>query len=108
MADPNLIINDLVSMPNPQEKGLLHFEGKRIDAFLSKYENYADHAHLTEVGRCTTLCLYFSKKEKEVLDILEAYRYNNWIQLKREIKSLYSSSSQSKICLNTRRAMSKH
>src|SRR5258708_20245165 len=36
MADPNLIINDLVSMPNPREKRLLHFKVKRIDAFLSK------------------------------------------------------------------------
>src|SRR5260221_6283294 len=95
MADPNLIINDLVSMPNPQEKGLLHFKGKRIDAFLSKYEYYADHAHLTKVGRCMTLRLYFSKKEKEVLDILKGYDYHNWSQLKRELQYLYSSSSDS-------------
>src|SRR5258708_7424392 len=108
MADPNMIINDLVSMPNPQEKGLLHFKGKRIDAFLSKYEYYADHAHLTKVGRCMTLRLYFSKKEKEVLDILEGYHYHNWSQLKRELQSLYSSSSDSDISLHTEKSKLKH
>jgi len=55
-----------------------------------------------------TLCLYFLKKEKEVLDILEGYCYHNWSQLKRELQSLYSSLSDSDISLHTEKSKLKH
>ena len=57
MANPGVLING----PNPCNKEDLHFKGKRINLFLSKYECYADRAHLTEVQRCEDLRLYFSK-----------------------------------------------
>src|SRR5258708_5930998 len=83
------------TMPNPCDKGLLHFKGKDIDVFLAKYEGYADHACLTEFRRCKFLHLYFSKKERWVLDILEGYWCHSWDKLKEELWSLYSSSCAS-------------
>src|SRR5258708_16244100 len=84
---------DLYSMPSPHDKGTLHFKGKDIDAFLATYEYYAAHANLTMIERRNFIRLYFSKKEKELLDILEGYRHQNWSQLKQELQSLYTSSS---------------
>src|SRR5258708_11189157 len=79
------------TMPNPCDKGLLHFKGKDIDVFLAKDKGYADHACLTEFRRCKFLRLYFSKKERQVLDILEGYWCHSWDKLKKELWSLYSS-----------------
>src|SRR5258708_26289968 len=39
--------------------------------------------------------MYFSKKEKEFLDILKGFRCRNWDQLKEELWSMYSSSCSS-------------
>src|SRR5258707_13730298 len=95
MAGSNMIIDDYESMPNPRNKGSLHFKGKDIDVFLAKYEGSADRAHLTEFQRCEFVRLYFSKKERRVLDILEGYRCRSWDKLKEELWSLYSSSCAS-------------
>ena len=84
---------NLYSMPSPCDKGTLHFKGKDIDAFLATYEYYAAHMNLTMIERCNFIHLYFSKKEKELLDILEGYRHQDWNQLKQELQSLYTSSS---------------
>ena len=82
-------------MPNPHDKKDLHFKGKHIDKFLSKYECYVDCAHLTEVQRCEDLHFYFSKQEKWVLDILKGYQNRNWSQLIKELLLLYTSLSKS-------------
>src|SRR5258705_12950924 len=95
MSIPNSAMANLCSMPNPRDKGSLHFKGKDIDVFLSEFEYYADHAHLTEFQRCNFIHLYFSKKERRVLDILEGYQCRSWDQLKEELWSLYSSSCAS-------------
>src|SRR5258707_15872781 len=84
-----------MSMPNPHDKDSLHFKGRDIDVFLSKYEGYADHACLTEIQRCKFLHLYFSKKERRVLDILEGFQCHDWDKLKEELWSLYASSCAS-------------
>src|SRR5258708_1393541 len=91
----NSTMAKLCSMPNPHNKGTLHFKGKDIDVFLSKFEFYADHADLTKFQRCDFICLYFSKKERKVLDILEGFQCHNWGKLKEELWSLYSSSCTS-------------
>ena len=97
----DLIISEIImsipnsTMPNPHDKGLLHFKGKDINVFLAKYEGYADCACLTEFRRCEFLHLYFSKKERRVLDILKGYRCRSWDKLKEELWSLYSSSCAS-------------
>ena len=88
----NINLNMLLPMPNPRDKGTLHFKGKDIDMFLAKFEYYADCMNLTMVGKCKALHLYFSKKEKALLDILEGYRHQDWSQLKQELQSLYTSS----------------
>src|SRR5258708_22606208 len=92
MAAP---LDDVLSMPNPRDKGLLHFKGQDIDVLLSRFEYYTDRAHLTEFQRCRFLCLYFSKKERKVLDILEGFQCRNWSKLTEELWSLYSSSCAS-------------
>src|SRR5258708_28387173 len=81
-------------MPNPCDKDCLHFKGKRIDKFLSKYKCYADRARLTEVQRCEELRRYFSRRERPVLDVLEGHRNRNWSQLIEELLSLYTASSE--------------
>src|SRR5258707_13114101 len=86
---------DSCSMPNPRDKGSLHFKGKDIDVFLSKFEYYTDRARLTEFQRCDFIRLYFSKKERKVLDILEGFQCRDWGKLKEELWSLYSSSCTS-------------
>ena len=60
-------------MPSPRDKGTLHFKGKDIDAFLATYKYYTARANLTMIEKCNFICLYFSKMEKELLDILEGY-----------------------------------
>ena len=59
---------------------------------LSEYEHFAVHANLTDEMRCEEIRIYFSKKEKWVLDVLEGYQSGDWNMLKGELKSLYTSS----------------
>src|SRR5258708_8893470 len=111
----DLIISEIImsilnsTMPNPHDKGLLHFKGKDINVFLAKYKGYADSAHLTEFQRCRFIHLYFSKKERKVLDILEGYQCHSWDKLKEELWSLYSSScALGSISLHAERYTSKY
>src|SRR5258708_10781188 len=93
MSIPNSTIGDLPSMPNPCNKGSLHFKGKDIDVFLAKFKDYADRGHLTKFQICAFIHLYFSKTERKVLIILELFLCRNFVILKADLSSFYSSSS---------------
>src|SRR5258708_39192999 len=102
MADPapteiaNLPINMLSRMPSPHGKNSLHFQGKDVESFLTKYEHFATHANLTEQMRCKEIRIYFSEREKQGLDVLDGYTSGNWEDFKRELTSLDVSSVESK------------
>ncbi len=93
----NLPTNVLSCMPSPCGKNSLCFQGKDIKSFLTEYEHFATHANLTDEMRCEEIRIYFSKREKQVLDVLDGYTSGNWEDLKRELKSLYMSSAERKI-----------
>ena len=57
--------------------------------FLAKFEHYAELAELKVSWDLHVL----SKKEEEVLDILEGHQYYNPNHLKKELQSLYISQS---------------
>src|SRR5258708_23735357 len=41
--------------------------------------------------KCEEIQIYFSKREKRVLDVLDGYAVGNWEALKEELRSLYTS-----------------
>src|SRR5258708_36716650 len=90
----NVHLNMLSRMPSPRGKNSLHFHGKNIEEFLTEYEHFAKHANLTENKKCQEICIYFTKREKRVLDVLSGYCEENWRSLKRELHSLYMSLSE--------------
>ena len=90
----NVHLNMLSWMPSLHGKNSLRFRGKNIEEFLTEYEHFAEHANLTENKKCQEICIYFAKREKRVLDVLSGYRKENWRSLKRELCSLYMSSSE--------------
>src|SRR6266436_1868055 len=90
----NVHLNMLLRMPSPRGKNSLRFRGKNIEEFLTEYEHFAEHANLTENKKCQEIRIYFAKREKRVLDVLSGYRKENWRSLKRELRSLYTSSSE--------------
>ncbi len=92
----NLGVNWLSRMPSPQGKSSLHFRGKDIEEFLVEYEHSVDHANLMNMKKCQEIRIYFARKEKHVLDVLESYTNEDWQGLKRELKSLYMSSAKKK------------
>src|SRR6266436_1123947 len=93
--NPNININMLSHMPSPWGKSSLCFRGKDIDNFLSEYEYFAVHANLTDEKKCEEIRIYFAKKEKHVLDVLTGcYLTRDWCRLKRELRSLYTSSAE--------------
>ncbi len=94
VANPHA--NLLYHMPSPRGKSSLHFRGKDVDDFLTEYEHFAGHANLTDEKKCEEIRIYFSKREKHVLDVLEGYQRGDWSQLKSELKSLYMSSAERK------------
>ena len=102
MADPapteiaNLPINMLSRMPSPHGKNSLHFRGKDIESFLTKYEHFAAHMNLTNDMKCEEIRIYFSRKEKRVLDILEGYLTQDWGKLMEQLRLLYTSSVKRK------------
>ena len=55
------------------------------------------HANLTDDVKCEEIHIYFSKKEKRVLDVLGGYVALNWNELKGQLRSLYTSSEEKKI-----------
>jgi len=71
--NPNAQLNMLSRMPSPRGKSSLGFRGKDIDEFLSEYEHAAEH-----------------------VDVLEGYVRGDWRHLKRELRSLYTSSAEKK------------
>jgi len=84
-------------MPSPCGKNSLHFQGKDIEGFLTEYEHFASHVNLTDEVKCEEIRIYFAKKEKQVLDILEGYVMLNWNNLKGQLQSLYMSSVERRI-----------
>ncbi len=94
IPNPNIDVNMLSHMPSPWGKSSLCFHGKDIDEFLSEYEHFAVHANLTDKKKCKEIRIYFAKKEKRVLDMLNSYLTRDWHGLKRELRSLYTSSAE--------------
>src|SRR5258708_36444628 len=90
----NIHLTMLSRMPSTRGKSSLRFRGKNIEEFLMEYEHFAEHANLTEEKKCQEIRIYFAKKEKRVLNVLEGYLTGNWRSLKRELRSLYTSSSE--------------
>src|SRR5260221_320121 len=90
----NIHLNMLSWMPSPHGKNSLCFHRKNIKEFLTKYEHFAKHDNLTENKKCQEIHIYFAKREKCILDILSGYHEENWRSLKRELHSLYTSSSE--------------
>ncbi len=90
MVGPDVTTNVLCAMPDPYDKIFLHFKGKYINSFLSKYKYCADHAHLMDDQRCEELWWHFSKRERRYLEILDGYWSHNWSQLKDKLWSAYT------------------
>src|SRR5258708_18810260 len=65
--------------------------------FLTEYEHFTSHVNLTDEVKCEEIQIYFTKKEKQVLDILEGYAMLNWNNLKGQLRSLYMSSVERRI-----------
>src|SRR5258708_22146896 len=93
--ETNASVNVLSRMPGLHGKNSLHFWGKNILEFLMEYEQAAQQANLTDVKRCQEIRIYFARKEKWVLDVLEGYINEDWQVLKREL-SLYTSLEEEK------------
>ncbi len=55
------------------------------------------HMNLMDNVKCEEIHIYFSKKEKRVLDILGGYTALNWNELKGQLRSLYTLSDKRKI-----------
>src|SRR6266436_974789 len=92
----NLPTNVISCMPSLQGKNSLHFRGKDIEGFLNGYEHYTIHANLMDKVKCKEIQIYFSKREKRVLDVLDGYAEGDWEGLKMELRSLYMSSAEKK------------
>ena len=89
--------NILSCMPSPQGKNSLCFRGKDIESFLTEYEHFAMHANLTDEVKCEEIRIYFSKREKRVLDILGGYQMLDWEDLKEQLRSLYTLLAKRKV-----------
>ena len=94
--ETNVSVNMLSRMPGIHGKNSLHFRGKNILEFLMEYEHAAKHANLTNKKKCQELRIYFMKKEKCILDVLEGYINENWQELRKELMSLYTSLEEKK------------
>ncbi len=94
--ETNMSVNMLLHMPGLRGKNSLHFWGKNILEFLMEYERAAQQANLMNMKRCQEIRIYFARKEKQVLDVLEGYINEDWQALKRELLSLYTSSEEEK------------
>src|SRR5258708_27871989 len=88
---PTPKLNMISLMPSPCGKDSLHFQGKDIEDFLSEYEHFAAHTSLTDEVKCQEIRIYFSKKERHVLDVLDSYARGDWRALKQDLRSLYTS-----------------
>src|SRR5260221_13128693 len=92
----NVSVNMLSRMPGIHGKNSLHFRGKNILEFLMEYEHAAKHANLTNKKKSQELRIYFMKKEKCILDVLEGYINEKWQELRKGLMSLYTSSEYKK------------
>ena len=88
---PTPELNMLSWMPSLHGKNSLCFQGKDIEHFLMEYEHFAAHASLTEEVKCQEIYIYFSKKERHVLNVLDSYAHGDWRALKQDLCSLYTS-----------------
>ncbi len=61
-----------------------------------EYECSTDHTNLTDVKKCQEIRIYFARKEKCILDVLESYTNEDWQGLKRELKALYTYLAEKK------------
>ena len=68
-------------MLSPCGKDSLHFWGKNIIDFLTEFEHFAGHASLMDSQKC---------------DEIDGYMVKDWDSLKKELLSLYTSSTEKK------------
>src|SRR5258708_5308511 len=94
--ETNASVNVLSRMPGICRKNSLRFCGKNILEFLMEYQCAAKHANLMNEKKCQELRIYFMKKEKCILDVLEGYINKDWQELKKELMSLYTSLEEKK------------
>ena len=78
-------INMLSQMPSPRGKNSLRFRGKDIESFLTEYEHFVAHVNLTDDVKCEEVRIYFSRKEKRVLDVLDGYLNQDWSKLTEQL-----------------------
>ena len=88
---PTHKLNMLSRMPSPHGRNSLWFQGRDVEDFLSEYEHFAEHANLMEDMTCREIRVYFSKRERRVLDVLDSYAHGDWGALKQDLRSLYTS-----------------
>src|SRR5258708_33938464 len=79
--ETNVSLNVLSRMPGIRGKSSLCFRGKNILEFLMEYQRADKHANLMNKKKCQELRIYFTKKEKRVLDVLEGYINEDWQEL---------------------------
>jgi hypothetical protein len=88
-------------MPRFGQPGALFFDNANVTEFLRRWNIECEDYGLTDIQKCIRLPDYCTAKTKDVIEILDGYKQNNWTKLQEELKGLFWQYDQHKDTLAT-------
>jgi hypothetical protein len=78
------------------QPGALFFDNANVTEFLRRWNIECEDYGLTDIQKCVRLPDYCTAKTKDLIEILDGYKQNNWTKLQEELKGLFWQYDQQK------------
>jgi hypothetical protein len=78
-----------VVMPRPGQPGALYFDNTNVTEFLGRWNIECEDFGLTDSQKCARIPDYCTPETKDVIELLDGYKNNDWTKLQSELKGLF-------------------
>ena len=76
-------------MPHPGQPGAVYFDNTDITEFLYRWNIECEDFGLTDAQKCVRIPDYCTPETKDVIELLDEYKTNDWTKLRSELKGLF-------------------
>ena len=76
-------------MPCPGQSGALYFDNTNVTEFLRHWNIECEDFSLTDAQKCARIPDYCTPETKDVIELLDGYKTNDWTKLQSELKGLF-------------------
>ena len=76
-------------MPRAGQPGALYFDNTNVTEFLHRWNIECEDFGLTDAQKCARIPDYCTPETKDVIELLDGYKNNDWTKLQSELKGLF-------------------